>query len=133
MRRPTVKGCLERRCFCQHGPLFANIADPTLLLLHSREEQAQSEMASLLLRRGAMSRGFHSSAPSRAKKTIVELAKEVPLKGKSVFVRADLNVPVKGGVVKDKTRIVLSAPTIRFLLDQGAKVRRQTVPPVIVS
>lgn len=70
----------------------------------------------------ASSRCFHATTSAAAKKTIVQLAKEVPLKGKSVFVRADLNVPVKAGVVKDKTRIVLSAPTIRFLLDQGAKV-----------
>lgn len=70
----------------------------------------------------ASSRCFHATTSAAAKKTIVQLAKEVPLKGKSVFVRADLNVPVKGGVVKDKTRIVLSAPTIRFLLDEGAKV-----------
>lgn len=68
------------------------------------------------------SRSFHASTAVAAKKTIVQLAEEMPLKGKRVFVRADLNVPVKGGVVKDKTRIVLSAPTIRFLLDQGAKV-----------
>lgn len=71
----------------------------------------------------AAARGFHSSGAAQAKKTIVQLAKEVPLKGQSVFVRADLNVPVKNGAVKDKTRINLSAPTIRFLLDQGAKVR----------
>ncbi len=68
-------------------------------------------------------RGFHSTGAAQAKKTIVQLAKEVPLKGQCVFVRADLNVPVKNGVVKDKTRINLSAPTLRFLLDQGAKVR----------
>lgn len=67
-------------------------------------------------------RHFTSSRVAQAKKTVVQLAKEVELKGKSVFVRADLNVPVKNGVVKDTTRIVLSAPTIRFLLDQGAKV-----------
>ena len=66
---------------------------------------------------------FTTSKPAQAKKTIAQLAKEVPLKGKSVFVRADLNVPVKNGVVKDASRIVLSAPTIRFLLDQGAKVK----------
>ena len=30
------------------------------------------------------------------------LAKEVPLKGKSVFVRADLNVPVKNGVIRNE-------------------------------
>jgi hypothetical protein len=67
---------------------------------------------------------FHTSRPAPAKKTIAQLAKEIDLKGKSVFVRADLNVPVKKGVVKDHTRITLSGPTIRFLLDKGAKVSR---------
>jgi|EP00624_Nannochloropsis_granulata_P004255 phosphoglycerate kinase len=66
-------------------------------------------------------RGF-AAAATQQKKTIADLGKEMSLKGKSVFVRADLNVPVKGGAVKDKTRINLSAPTIQFLLDQGAKV-----------
>ena len=84
--------------------------------------------SSLLLARAALPtatsrRAFHASSPALKKKTIADLVKEgVSLKGKSVFVRADLNVPVKGGVVKDKTRINLSAPTIRYLLDQGAKV-----------
>lgn len=87
--------------------------------MHSR---LASAAASASVRAPAR-RGFRSSAaPQLAAKNVKQLAKEVPLKGKSVLVRADLNVPIKGGVVKDKTRIVLSAPTIRFLLDQGAKV-----------
>ena len=82
-----------------------------------------ARLASAAARVQPAARGFHSSGAAQAKKTIVQLAKEVPLKGQTVFVRADLNVPVKNGAVKDKTRINLSAPTIRFLLDQGAKVR----------
>jgi hypothetical protein len=83
-----------------------------------------SRLATAAAARVPAARGFHNSGAAQAKKkTIVQLAKEMPLKGQSVFVRADLNVPVKNGAVKDTTRIVLSAPTIRFLLDQGAKVR----------
>jgi len=37
-------------------------------------------------------------------------------------VRADLNVPLKDGVVTDATRIARQAPTIRDLADKGAKV-----------
>jgi len=44
------------------------------------------------------------------------------MQGKTVLVRADLNVPIKDGKIRDATRITLSAPTIRFLIDQGAKV-----------
>src|SRR5512136_938625 len=44
------------------------------------------------------------------------------VRGKRVLVRADLNVPVKGGVVSDATRIERLAPTINELADKGAKV-----------
>ncbi|TFJ81980.1 hypothetical protein NSK_006648 [Nannochloropsis salina CCMP1776] len=71
-----------------------------------------------LLRRGLVA----ASPGTPKKKTIADLAKEVSLQGQRVLVRADLNVPVKNGTVQDRTRIALSAPTIRFLLDQGAKV-----------
>ena len=42
--------------------------------------------------------------------------------GKYVFVRADLNVPAKDGVITDTTRIDRFAPTVQFLHDKGAKV-----------
>ncbi|MFO1248629.1 MAG: phosphoglycerate kinase [Alphaproteobacteria bacterium] len=47
---------------------------------------------------------------------------DLSVKGKRVLVRADLNVPVKGGVVTDATRIERQAPTIKELADKGAKV-----------
>jgi len=52
------------------------------------------------------------------KKTI----KEVDLKGKTVFIRVDFNVPIKDGVIEDDTRIRGAIPTIRYALDQGGKV-----------
>lgn len=45
-----------------------------------------------------------------------------PLAGRRVFVRADLNVPLKDGRVTDTTRIEATVPTLRRLLDAGAAV-----------
>lgn len=44
------------------------------------------------------------------------------LKGKRVFIRADLNVPVKDGKVTSDARITASMPTIQHCLKAGAKV-----------
>ncbi|MFA5627596.1 MAG: phosphoglycerate kinase [Thiohalomonadaceae bacterium] len=47
---------------------------------------------------------------------------DLDLKGKRVFIRADLNVPVKDGKVSSDARITASMPTIEFALQAGAKV-----------
>lgn len=44
------------------------------------------------------------------------------IKGKRVFLRCDLNVPMKDGVIQDDGRIRASLPTITHLLDGGASV-----------
>ena len=44
------------------------------------------------------------------------------LKGKNVLVRCDFNVPMKDGVITDENRIQGALPTIKYLLDAGARV-----------
>ena len=47
---------------------------------------------------------------------------DIDVRCKRVLLRADLNVPVKDGVVSDATRIERLAPTIEALIAKGAKV-----------
>ena len=44
------------------------------------------------------------------------------LKGKTVLLRVDFNVPIKNGKVLDDFRIKSALPTINFLLKKGAKI-----------
>ena len=52
------------------------------------------------------------------KKTI----EDVEVAGKKVLVRCDFNVPLKDGVITSDKRIVEALPTLKYLLDKGAKV-----------
>ncbi|MFR6450920.1 MAG: phosphoglycerate kinase [Clostridium perfringens] len=52
------------------------------------------------------------------KKTI----EDVQVKGKKVLVRCDFNVPLKDGVITDENRLNGAMPTIKYLVDNGAKV-----------
>ena len=53
------------------------------------------------------------------KKTVDDLK---DLKGKKVLVRCDFNVPLKDGVIQNYNRIDGAIPTIKKLMDQGARV-----------
>ena len=52
------------------------------------------------------------------KKTI----EDIEVKGKKVLVRCDFNVPLKDGVITDENRLNGALPTIKYLVDKGAKV-----------
>lgn len=47
---------------------------------------------------------------------------DLDVAGKTVLVRADLNVPMKDGKVTDRTRLERTAPTLAELADKGARV-----------
>ena len=54
---------------------------------------------------------------SISKKTI----KDIDIKGKRVLMRVDFNVPIKNGVIQDDTRITAAIPSIKYVLENGAK------------
>ena len=51
-----------------------------------------------------------------------KLSELTSLDGKRVIIRCDLNVPLDGKQITDDGRIVASVPTIKYLVEQGAKV-----------
>lgn len=52
------------------------------------------------------------------KKTV----RDVEVRGRKVLVRCDFNVPMQDGKITDDIRITSALPTIRYLIDHGAKV-----------
>nr|WP_248484860.1 phosphoglycerate kinase [Tepidibacter aestuarii] len=52
------------------------------------------------------------------KKTI----ENIDVNGKKVLVRCDFNVPLKDGFITDENRLVGALPTIKYLIENGAKV-----------
>lgn len=52
------------------------------------------------------------------KKTITD----IDVKGKKCLVRVDFNVPMKDDVITDENRIIGALPTIKYLMEHGAKV-----------
>jgi len=63
-------------------------------------------------------RGVHLEM---VKKSVGDLS-DAELKGKKVLVRCDLNVPLDGKTITDDTRIRASVPTVKHLMEKGAKV-----------
>ncbi|HJO04420.1 MAG TPA: phosphoglycerate kinase [Acidobacteriota bacterium] len=72
-------------------------------------------------------RGARSVAEGRAAPTAAVLRTKLRLQdleiaGRTVLVRADLNVPIENGAVTDDTRIMGTVPTLRYLQRAGARV-----------
>ena len=53
---------------------------------------------------------------------ILRKLQDLDLKGKKVFLRLDLNVPIKGGKIQDATRIEEALPSLKHILTQTNKV-----------
>ena len=71
-----------------------------------------------------------TASSRRAARRIVSMARKLSvgdldksqLEGKRVLVRADLNVPLKDGNITDDTRVRAAIPTLKYLVDNGARV-----------
>ena len=48
--------------------------------------------------------------------------RDINLSGKKVLMRVDFNVPMKNGEITDTNRIVQALPTIKYALEQDAKL-----------
>ena len=57
--------------------------------------------------------------------------RDLPLAGKRVLMRVDFNVPQDKatGAITNNQRIAAALPTIKYALDNGAKVRPRRAPP----
>ena len=53
-----------------------------------------------------------------AKKTL----HDIDIKGKTVLMRVDFNVPIIDGTITDDNRVVQALPSITYIVDQGAKL-----------
>lgn len=63
-----------------------------------------------------------AATPAATKKKSVKDLGSAELSGKRVLVRCDLNVPLDGKRITDDNRVRASIPTIKYLMDNGAKV-----------
>lgn len=52
----------------------------------------------------------------------VNLLEELDIAGKTLLIREDLNVPIKSGKITSDARIQAAIPTLKYALDQGARV-----------
>lgn len=58
----------------------------------------------------------------KGKKRMKKTVRDIEVRGKKALVRCDFNVPMQDGAITDDVRITSALPTIRYLVDHGAKV-----------
>jgi phosphoglycerate kinase len=66
--------------------------------------------------------GIHKLSPYLMYNKFMHLLKDIGVKNKTVFLRADLDVPVIGNEIEDDNRLISIIPTIEYLLKQNAKI-----------
>ncbi len=52
----------------------------------------------------------------------IKSVEQLAVEGKRVFVRVDYNVPIKGGKIGDDARIRATLPTLKHLIERGARI-----------
>jgi phosphoglycerate kinase len=65
---------------------------------------------------------YNKNAIRRIIQMAKKLVTDLDVTGKKVIVRVDFNVPLKSGEITDDNRIVAALPTIKYLVDNKAKV-----------
>jgi phosphoglycerate kinase len=66
--------------------------------------------------------GIYKLIPYLLYNKFMYILRNADVKNKTVFLRADLDVPVIGREIEDDTRLVSIIPTIEYLLEQNAKI-----------
>src|SRR5213594_3987411 len=61
-------------------------------------------------------------AGASARRGRVRSLRDLELRGRRVFLRADLNVPLDQGRISDRTRIEATLPSLRFVLERGGRL-----------